>query len=238
MRLLEVRDLRKRFDGVEALRGIDLAVEDGEICALIGPNGSGKTTLFAIIGGGFPPTAGSIRFRGQEIAGLPAHRVCRLGIARAFQVASAFLDLPVLENAAIGLRFGRAAPSPEVWSTARALLERVGLGAKALLPARALSLGELRRLEVAMALSTGPRLLLLDEPLAGLSPAVGAEVLRLIREVRAEGTAILLIEHDLVAAAEVADRMVALDQGRIIAEGRPAAVLADPGVAEAYLGGD
>jgi branched-chain amino acid transport system ATP-binding protein len=222
-----------------ALAGVALRAERGEIVGLIGPNGSGKTTLFNVISGQVFPDAGSVRLDGRELVGLPAHAICRQGVGRTFQLLNPFPGLTLVQNVAVGLRFGE----PGVHHSGRAVLEEaerllrfVGLGAKMNRPAHALSLGELKRLEVAMALSTRPHLLLLDEILAGASPAGIEQVLGLVRLLREQGITILIIEHRLQALARVADRMVALDQGSVIADGPPAEVTRNAMVVAAYLG--
>ena len=237
--MLEVQGVQKAFGGLLALAGVGLCAERGEIVGLIGPNGSGKTTLFNVIGGQVSPEAGSVRLDGRELVGLPAHAICRQGVGRTFQLLSPFPGLTLVQNVAVGLRFGE----PGVRHAARAVLEEaerllrfVGLGAKMNASAHALSLGELKRLEVAMALSTRPHLLLLDEILAGASPAGIEQVLGLVRRLRDQGITILIIEHRLQALARVADRMVALDQGSVIADGLPAEVTRDAAVVAAYLG--
>ncbi|HYB73916.1 MAG TPA: ABC transporter ATP-binding protein [Candidatus Sulfotelmatobacter sp.] len=237
--LLEIAGVRKAYGGLVALGGVALGAERGEILGLIGPNGSGKSTLFNIISGQVSPDGGSVRLDGHELVGLPAHAICRLGVGRTFQLLSPFPYLSLTENVAVGLRFGdpdarRAARA--VTAEAECLLHFVGLGAKMLSPAFALSLGELKRLEVAMALSTRPHLLLLDEILAGASPAGIEQVLGLLRRLRDQGLTMLVIEHRLKALARVADRMVALDQGAVVADGSPGDVVRAPAVVAAYMG--
>ena len=237
--LLEIAGVRKAYGGLVALGGVALGAERGEILGLIGPNGSGKSTLFNIISGQVSPDAGSVRLDGHELVGLPPHAICRLGVGRTFQLLSPFPYLSLAENVAVGLRFGdpgarRAARA--VAAEAECLLHFVGLGAKMLSPAFALSLGELKRLEVAMALSTRPHLLLLDEILAGASPAGIEQVLGLLRRLRDQGLTMLVIEHRLKALTRVADRMVALDQGAVVADGSPGDVVRAPAVVAAYMG--
>lgn len=237
MPLLEVREVTKRFGGLVALQDVTFSVEAGEILWVIGPNGSGKSTLFNVIGGQVPASAGTVRFRGRPLAGLPPHRIYRLGIGRAFQIAHPFTRLRVLENVLVGALFGQAGVSrPEALRTATDLLERVGLAHQAHRPAATLSLGGMKRLEIAMALSARPELVLLDEILAGLTPAGALQVMRLVRAVRDRGVTVLLIEHLLKGVASPADRVIALDQGRVIAKGRAAEVLGHPQVIDAYLG--
>ncbi len=237
--MLEVEGLRVAFGGLRALVGVALRADRGEILGLIGPNGSGKTTLFNVIGGQVPPDAGSVRLDGHELVGRSPHAICRLGVGRTFQLLSPFQRLGLVENVCVGLRFGEPGvrrPARAVAAEAERLLRFVGLGAKMHSPAYALSLGELKRLEVAMALSTRPHLLLLDEILAGASPAGIEQVLALLRRLREQGITMLVIEHRLKALAQVADRMVALDQGVVIADGPPGHVVRAPAVVAAYLG--
>jgi len=222
-----------------ALVGVALRAERGEIVGVIGPNGSGKTTLFNVISGQVRPDVGSIRLDGRELVGLPPHAICRLGVGRTFQLLNPFPHLGLVENVSVGLRFGELGarrPPRAVAAEAERLLRFVGLGAKMNSRAHALSLGELKRLEVAMALSTRPHLLLLDEILAGASPAGIEQVLGLLRRLRDQGITMLVIEHRLRALAQVVDRMVALDQGVVVAEGTPAEVIRAPQVVAAYLG--
>ncbi len=240
MALCEAIGLSRRFGGVTALHGVTLAFEPATIVALIGPNGSGKTTLFNLLGGQLRPSGGSIRWRGREITAWPPHRRCRAGIGRTFQVAQPFLDLTLSENVALGILYGAAAETirrrSDALDRARELLEDVGLAPRASQAARSLSLGELKRLELAMALATRPALLLIDEVLAGQSPTSAQEILGYLARLRARGVAICLVEHRLQALLTVADRMLALHQGRLIAEGPPEVVIKSPAVLEAYLG--
>ncbi len=239
MSLLVADGIAMRFDGLAALEGIELCVDPGEIVGLIGPNGSGKTTLFNIIGGSLRPTAGRVVFAGEDITGLSPHAICRRGIAQAFQIAVPFRDLTAAEHVTIGCLFGRARrrPAPrEARAEVRELLGLVGLAARTDARVRHLSLGELKRLEVAMALATRPRLLLLDEVLAGLSPASALEIMALLKQVRDRGVTLFIIEHVVRAITDITQRVIVLDRGRVIAEGRPEAIVGDPRVIEAYLG--
>ena len=238
---LELEGVGKRYGGVHALRDVTLAVEPGSLVALVGPNGAGKTTLFDVVSGLTRPTAGRVRFDGADLARLPPHRIAALGIGRTFQVARLFPDLRVLDNVLVGVTFGgrgpRRAPG-ERRRHAEHLLELVGLAERAGATARHLALGEQKRLELACALGPEPRLLLLDELASGLPPRGRAEVVRFYGRLRARGLTIVAIEHSLALLGELADRVVALDQGIVVADGPPAAVLASPRVREAYLGGD
>lgn len=237
MRLVEIHHLHHRFDGLVALQDLNLQIEQGEIVGLVGPNASGKTTLFNILAGRFKPTSGRVLFDGKDVTGRPAHILCHLGIARTFQIVRPFPELSVLDNVLLGAMFGRGQRDLDrARDDARHALGRVGLTKCAEMPARGLSLGQLKLLELARALACRPRLLLIDEVGAGLSPAAGADIRALLLELQDEGVTILGIEHSPRAVAEVATRLYALDRGAIIAEGSPAAVLNDPGVIEAYLG--
>jgi branched-chain amino acid transport system ATP-binding protein len=238
--LCEAIGLTRRFGGVVALQEVTLSLERGSIVAVIGPNGSGKTTLFNLLAGQIPPTAGTVLWRGRDITLWPPHRRCQAGINRTFQVAQPFPDLSLAENVAVGLLYGAPGASgpsrPEAMVQARTLLEEVGLEAKAADAARTLSLGDLKRLELAMAQSTRPSLLLVDEVLAGQSPFSAQELLGYLGRLRSRGLSICLIEHRLKALLTVADRVVALHQGRIIADGKPEVVMKSPAVLDAYLG--
>ena len=239
MALCEAIGLSRRFGGNVALQDVTLRLEPATIVALIGPNGSGKTTLFNLLAGQLRPSAGTVRWRGRDITDWPPHRRCRAGINRTFQVARPFLDLTLRENVALGLLYGRpleAVGRCGALARAQDVLGDIGLAAKAGEVARDLSLGELKRLELAMAVATQPALLLIDEVLAGQSPIAAQEILAYLARLRAQGSAICLVDHRLQALLAVADRAVALHQGRVIAEGRPEAVTKSPVVLEAYLG--
>ncbi len=242
--LLRVEGLTKRFDAVIASDDIALDVQHGELHAVIGPNGAGKTTLIGQLGGEIAPNAGRIWFDGQDITRLRVHRRSALGLARTFQITSLFPDFTALDNVAFAVQahaghsfrfWGDARHDPELREPARAALARVGLAERADALCSRLSHGEHRQLELAMALATRPRLLLLDEPMAGLGPEESARVVTMLRELKRDLT-ILLIEHDMDAVFALADRITVLVYGRVIASGAPAAIRADPEVREAYLG--
>src|SRR6185437_13557499 len=240
--LLQADNLAKRFGGIIASDDLTLSVASGELHAVIGPNGAGKTTLIAQLSGQLTPDAGHIRFAGNDITLLPMHRRSALGLARSFQITSLFLDLSVLDNVTLAVqahaghsfRFWRDARSQtELRQPARAALARVGLTARADQPASALSHGEHRQLELAMALAGNPRLLLLDEPMAGLGPEESARMVDMLRALKRELT-ILLVEHDMEAVFALADRITVLVYGRVIASGAPADIRADRQVRDAY----
>jgi branched-chain amino acid transport system ATP-binding protein len=242
--LLEIERLSKRFGGVVASDAIALAIPQGELHAIIGPNGAGKTTLISQLAGEIAPDAGHIRFAGRDITGLPIFRRSQLGLARSFQITSLFLDFTVLDNVALAVqahaghsfRFWRDARSQsELRTPARAALARVGLAGRADVVVSNLSHGEHRQLEIAMALATTPRMLLLDEPMAGMGPDESARMVKTLRELKRELT-ILLIEHDMEAVFALADRITVLVYGRIIASGTPEAIRANAEVRQAYLG--
>jgi branched-chain amino acid transport system ATP-binding protein len=242
--LLHIEDLSKRFGGVTASENVSLAVPPGELHAIIGPNGAGKTTLIGQLTGEVVPDAGSIRFADTDITALPTYQRSGLGLARSFQITSLFLDMSVLDNVALAVqahdghsfRFWHPARKEETLrAPARAALARTGLAARADVPVADLSHGEHRQLEIAMALATRPRMLLLDEPMAGMGPDESARLVKLLRELKKEYT-ILLIEHDMEAVFALADRISVLVYGRMIATGKPDDIRVNPEVQRAYLG--
>jgi branched-chain amino acid transport system ATP-binding protein len=242
--LLAARGLTRRFGGLVATDGVDLAVLEGEVHALIGPNGAGKTTLIGELTGEIEPDAGSVLFAGADITGLSADRRARLGLARSFQITSLFLDLTTIENVALAVqihgghsfRFWRAAGHDALLQRpALELLQCVGLAARADAPAAELSHGEHRQLEIALALASTPKVLLLDEPMAGMGPEESQRMIALLRQLKGS-VAMLLVEHDMDAVFALADRISVLVYGRIIATDTPEAIRANAAVREAYLG--
>ncbi|HEX9822091.1 MAG TPA: ABC transporter ATP-binding protein [Methylomirabilota bacterium] len=233
--LLTVAKLSRRFGGVQAVKDLSFSVGEGEIVGLIGPNGAGKTTAFALISGFLAPDAGEVRFRGRVLRGLKPHQVNALGLARTFQIVRPFPRLSVVRNVMIAT-LGRHPAPAEAERRARAILDELGLGARAETPAGSLTLAERKRLELARALGTEPVLLLLDEVMSGLNEAETERMVELVRAINRRGVAILLIEHVMRAVMSLAQRIVVLNYGERIAEGRPEAVAADRRVIEAYLG--
>jgi branched-chain amino acid transport system ATP-binding protein len=233
--LLDIAGLSIRFGGLAALTEVDLAVGAGEIFALIGPNGAGKTTVFHLLSGFLAPDGGDIRFDGRSLAGLKPHAICRLGLARTFQIVRPFPHLSVWENVRVGA-LARRPQMAEARRRAEAVIDQVGLGAKADQPAGGLTLAERKRLELARALATEPTLLLLDEVMAGLNPTEIEAIVGLIQRVHASGISILLIEHNMRAVMSLSHRIVVLSFGEKIVEGPPAAIANHPRVIEAYLG--
>jgi len=233
--LLEVAGLSKRFGGLQAVRDLSLEMARGEVLGLIGPNGAGKTTAFNLVSGFLAPDAGQIRFDGRSVVGLKPHAICRLGLARTFQIVRPFPRLSVLDNVRVGA-LARRPGMADARGRARAVIDRVELGAKAEQPAAGLTLPERKRLELARALATEPTLLLLDEVMAGLNPTEIEAIVALIKRINAEGVSMLLIEHNMRAVMTLSHRIAVLNFGEKIVEGEPAAVANHPRVIEAYLG--
>jgi branched-chain amino acid transport system ATP-binding protein len=246
MSVLDIRNVTKRFGSLVAVRDVSLAVAAGELRAIIGPNGAGKTTFFNLISGFFPPSAGSIAFDGRDITAVPAHRRVALGMARTFQITEIFPELTVFENVRIGAEVTAGLGlSPYVGRAEAAAIRRevddildlVGLAAKAGRLVGELAHGDQRVAEIAMALSLKPRLLLLDEPTAGMGDQETFQITQLVRKLHRENNrTIVLIEHDMRVVFNLADRISVLDQGALIAEGSPPEIAANAAVQEAYLG--
>ena len=236
MSLLSVQNLDKRFGGLHAVKDVSLDVQKGDILGILGPNGAGKTTLYNLLTGFIKPDNGQVLLEGQSLLGLPPHKVVGLGVARTFQLCRPFVGLSVLENVMVG-SLGPRVPAVDLTERARHLLAQVGLAGKEDSPAELLSYGDQRRLEIARALATEPRLLLLDEPFAGLGSGEIAALSELIRDLhKNQGLTILLIEHKLREFMQLVSHVVAIDFGQVIATGSPSEIVKNPKVIEAYIG--
>ncbi|MBN9672527.1 ABC transporter ATP-binding protein [Roseibium aggregatum] len=233
--MLEVRGLVKSFGGVKASNNVSLSVPEGRITSLIGPNGAGKTTLFALITGFHKPDAGSVHFLGEDITGLPPEKIAQRGMVRTFQIVQPFAGQTVRENIAVGAHL-HVQSRADALEKAEDVAGKVGLGDRLDMDAASLTVAGRKRLEVARALATDPKLILFDEVLAGLNPSEIRDVIPVIRAVREEGVTILLIEHVMQAVMSLSEHTWVLNQGALIAEGTPADVVGHPLVVEAYLG--
>jgi len=233
--LLEAVEISKRFGGVQAVANVSFVMAEREVLGLIGPNGAGKTTAFNLVSGFLAPDRGDVRFRGRSIVRLPPHAICRLGLARTFQIVRPFPRMSVLDNVEVGALIRHPARAAAV-ERAREVIDRVGLGAREHAPASALTLADRKRLELARALATEPALLLLDEVMAGLNATETTALVGLIEHIHASGVAILLIEHNMRAVMTLSHRIVVLSFGEKVAEGPPAEIASHPRVVEAYLG--
>jgi len=236
--LLELRDVSVRFGGLTALGGVSFDVHEGEILGLIGPNGSGKSTTFNAVTGTLKPSGGRITFAGEDITGLPPHRIAHKGIARTFQVVRPFLHLTGLENVLAGRLFGGegASRTAESVDDARAILDLVGLAAKADVKAESFTILERKWLEVGKALAGRPRLILLDEFMAGISPKQIPEAVELVRSINKSGVTVIVVEHIIKAITGACDRVIVLEAGRKLADGSVDEIVRNPDVIEAYLG--
>ena len=235
--LLEVFELSKRFGGLEAVSDLTFSVREGEILGLIGPNGAGKSTVFNLINGVHAPDSGRVIFEGVDITGEPPYRIAHRGLARAHQIVQPLPGLSVLDNCTVGACFGRENLSlPQARAVVAEVAELVGLADRLEMPAGQLTTGGKKRLELARALCARPRLLLLDEVLAGLNPTEIEQMIEVVRRIRARGVSILMIEHVMRAIMSLSDRLVVINLGRLLVEGSPEQVANDPAVIEAYLG--
>jgi branched-chain amino acid transport system ATP-binding protein len=234
--LLQIHQVRKSFRGLDAVRDVSFAVEPGAILALIGPNGAGKTTLFNLIAGALRPDSGEIYFNGARVDGLRPHQACAAGVARTFQIVKPFTGLSVLDNVVVGALL-HARSTMEAKRFAADVLVRLGLGAKLDIPAATLTLPDRKRLELARALATRPKLLLLDEVMAGLRPTECNELVTLLREInQRQDTTLLLIEHVMAPIMALAKTVIVLHHGEVIAQDAPERVVRNPAVVESYLG--
>ena len=238
MPILEGKGVTRYFGGLAAVSNVDFKVEQGEALGLIGPNGAGKTTLFNLISAALPTKSGTIRFKGKSITGLKPYKICRMGVARTFQLVKVFADMPALSNVMLGSHFGMSPgmSSKDAVQKATELLEFVGLSAVKATPAKDLTLANQKRLEVARALATNPELLLLDEMMAGLNLAEVAQAMELVNRIRDKRITIIMIEHVMKAIMNVCERIIVLHHGQKIAEGTPQEIATSKTVIKVYLG--
>ena len=235
--LLECNGVSKRFGGLKAVSDVSFHIEQGEILGLIGPNGAGKTTLFNVVNGVYKPDGGSIKFEGKDITGVSPYKVVHLGLARTHQIVKPLANMSVLENVTVGACFGREYLGLKAArEAAMDVLKLVGMAERAKMAARSLTIAGKKRLEVARALAAHPKLLLLDEVLAGLNPTEVAQMIDLVRKIRERGVSVFMIEHLMQAIMNLSDRIVVLNLGCKLAEGKPKEVVENPDVVEAYLG--
>ena len=235
MELLKTQNLTKNFGGLTAVDSVDLEVREGEILGVIGPNGAGKTTFFALVGGFIKPSAGQVWFEGKNITGLEPHTVCKAGLSRTFQMVQPFPQITVLENVLVGA-YNRTNSADEATKIAEEALEFLGLHHKAEELARGLTIADRKRLEVARALATNPKLLLLDEVMAGLRPKETEEQIEIVRKLQKRGVTLIIVEHVMRVIMSLSDRIAVLHHGAKIAEGSPREIVRMPEVVEAYLG--
>jgi branched-chain amino acid transport system ATP-binding protein len=235
--VLQVSSVSVFFGGLTALDDVTFAVGDNEILGIVGPNGAGKSTLFGVICGDIPANGGEVHLNGQPLAGRPSHEIARLGLVRTFQTPRPFASMTFLENVTIGA-LTRTNDMKTARGRGEAALARVGLGHCADRPSSGASTGQRKRLDIARALATAPKILLLDEPLGGVDPGSIAEVIDLLRQIRSDGMTLLIIEHNLEALTGIADRLMAMTLGQKIADGIPAEVMRDDRLVRAYLGDD
>lgn len=235
MNMLEVRNLSKAFGGLKAVDGVDLDVRAGEILGVIGPNGAGKTTLFNLLSGFLAPASGTISYLGRNIVGLQPYEIAKLGLTRTFQIVKPFVHLSVLQNVMVGA-YNHLPRREQAEVRAREMIRFVQLDRKTDSPASTLNIGQLKRLEIAKALATEPKLLLLDEVMAGITDAERDELIEVIRGVRKSGVSIVLISHEIEAVVKITERLVVMNFGMKIAEGPPREVIQIPEVVDAYLG--
>lgn len=236
--ILELQNLSKAFGGLMAVRQVDFAVDEGEIVGLIGPNGAGKTTLFNLISGLLKPDTGKIEFNGRDMTGLAPHKICQSGIARTFQLTKSFMHITPLQNVMVGRAYGSEAASSvrQAMVESERILEFTGLGGKRVSAAATLGLADRKRLEIARALATKPKLLLLDETMAGLNPTEMEDAMQLVKRISDSGVTLIVVEHVMRAVLGISGRVVVLSSGEKIAEGTPEEIVRNKQVIEAYLG--